>query len=194
MKRLPFAVLFAPLFAIAIACGGSTSGSTPQDDAGTSTTDSGHPTGDASTTDAGTDLFPADATKIVVTEKGGFGPSPPDGSVCFISDVTYTLVFASRELSWNICEAPDGGPFAFRTGQATLSEADFATVSATLHALTRTTDTQCGADKPSGQIVFTTPAGEITYYDDFYFCDPKDTKIYVSGIDAVLAALGKLAK
>ena len=63
-----------------------------------------------------------------------------------------------------------------------------------LHALKRTTTKQCGADKPSEEIVFSTPSGDTTYYDDFYFCDTSDGKIYVSGIDDVLAELGKLAR
>ena len=191
-KRALFGSIVAPLVVLAVACGGSSSNPPGTSDGGVdATSDGSNLDGSA---DAGGDLFPADTTKITVTQKGGFTPGPPDGSTCSLVDTTYTLSLPSRELSWKICEYGDGGPYAFATGQRILSEAEFAPVSSALHGLRRATKTACGADKPSETIVFTTPAGDTTYYDDFYFCDANDTKAYVTGLGNVLAELSKLAK
>lgn len=192
--------LVAPLLPAAIACeattaspGGADGGADATADA-TADVSSSDGAATDSASDAGTDLYPADTTKIVVTEQGGFVPSPPDGSVCSLVDATYTLLLPSRELSWKVCEYSDSGPYAYATGQKTLSAAEFAPLSNALHGLRRATQTMCGADAPSKAIVFTAPAGDTTYYDDFYFCDPKDSKPYVTGLDAVLSELQQLAK
>ena len=176
-----------------VACGGSTATST------TPGTDAGNETKDASSdavvpADGGSALYPDGTTKIVVTQKGGFEGPGPDGSACTMADATYTLVLPARDLSWKVCDSNDGAPYAFGTGQKTIAVADFGPLDAALHALKRTTVKQCGADKPSEDIVFSTPSGDVTYYDDFYFCDPTDGKTYVSGIDEVLAELGKLTR
>jgi hypothetical protein len=193
--------VLAPLVAaVAVACGGSTSTSTATDvdagggaDAGVDAKTEDAAVRDAET-DANADLFPSDTTKIVITEKGGFVPAPPAGSACSLIDQTYTLLLASRELSWKFCEATDAGPNAYRTGQTTIATADFNALSSALHGLRRATQTQCGADAPEQVIVFSTPSGDATYYDDFYFCDANDPKPYVKGLDAVFAELRKHAK
>lgn len=182
--------LVAGLIGFAVACSGTTAGPYGGDGGA----DDGS-TGTDGPSDGGAgDLFPADTTKIVITEKGGFGAPGPDGSTCTQADLTYTITLPSRSLAWKVCEATDAGPLAFATGQTTLSEADFAPIAQALHGLRRATKTACGADKPEEAIVFTTPAGETTYLDDFYFCDAKDTKLYVTGIDAVLSAVRAHAK
>lgn len=182
---------------LAAACDGETT------TANGSTSDGGGGGGDSATgndgapNDGGVDsgLYPADTTKIVFTSQGGGPlPPPPDGSVCQEVDITYTIVLPARELSWKVCEDVDGGPFAYRTGQKTLTAMQFASVEATLRALTRTTTVQCGADKPEEKITFTTPSGEVTYYDDFYFCDANDTKLYVGGMEDVFTAITLLAQ
>ena len=118
----------------------------------------------------------------------------PDGSTCSPVDRTFTLLLPTRELSWKLCEVTDAGTYALTTGQATIAAADFVPLSDALHGLRRATKTACGADKPVETIVFTTPAGDTTYEDDFYFCDITDTKPYVTGLGAVLEELDKLAK
>lgn len=183
------------------ACNGDTSTSSTPSDGGNGTSSSGGSSGDvdgsqptdASVGDAG--LFPTDTTKIVFTSKGGGPlPPPPDGSVCQETDITYTLLLPSRELSWKVCEGFNGAPYTYRTGQKTLTAEQYATIEAPLKALTRTTTVQCGADKPSEQIVFTRPSGDVTYYDDFYFCDASDPKIYVHGLEDVFSAMTMLAQ
>jgi hypothetical protein len=192
--------LLAPAVLLAFACGGSAATTTTGGDGGgvDASTDGSTPDGSVAdgATDGSTggDLFPADTTKIVVTEKGGFGIGAPDGSTCSPIDRTFTLLYPSGELSWKLCEASDAGTYSFTEGKKTFSQAELAPLTTALHGLRRATQTACGADKPSEEIVFTTPAGETTYLDDFYFCDPKDTKAYVTGLDEVLAELGKLAK
>lgn len=182
--------MVAGLLGFAIACTGTTAG--PYGGDGGTADGSG---GNDGATDSGTgDLFPADTTKIVLTEEGGFGAGAPDGSTCTQVDRTYTLELPARTLAWKVCEGSGGAPFAFATGQTTLSEADYAPIATALHGLRRATQTACGADKPTETIVFTTPAGETTYLDDFYFCDAKDTKLYVTGLDAVLSAVTARAK
>jgi hypothetical protein len=180
------------LASAALACGAATSSSTETGDGGTDAA-----TTDARTdgpSDAGGDLFPADATKVVVTEKGGFGPGPLDGSTCTPADVTFTLLLGTRDLSWKVCDFDDAGTYAYRAGQRILSEAELGTVTTKLRALRVNTEHACGADKPADQIVITTPSGSVTYDDSFYGCNKGDGKIYVDGIDDVLGALSALAK
>lgn len=144
--------------------------------------------------DAGGDLFPPGTTKIVVTSKGGFPTPFVDGSVCVEEDATYTLLLPARDLSWKVCESLDGGPSQYLTGQKTLSASEYTPLESAIRALRRTQETQCGADKPTEAIVFTTPAGEVAYQDDFYFCNPNDTTVFVKGMDTVLGVLRQLAK
>lgn len=200
MNRALVLSLFAPAFVFAVACGSTSSGSGTGTGADGGSADSAveGSTTDGSAqdgaSDAGADLFPADTTKIVVTDKGGFGIPAPDGSTCSVADNTFTLLLPARDLSWKLCEFTDAGNYEFRTGQVTVSAADFAPLSSALHGLRRATMTGCGADKPVETIVFTTPAGETTYEDSFYFCNASDPKLYVTGLDAVLSELNKLAK
>jgi hypothetical protein len=193
MRRRGQVKRYAFIALLFVACGGSTATSTtPGADAGAGTKDA---SSDAVVpTDGGTGLYPDGTTTIVVNQKGGFTGPGADGSTCTMVDATYTLVLPARDLSWKVCDSNDGGPYAFVTGQKTIAEADFGPLDTALHALKRTTTKQCGADKPSEEIVFTAPSGDVTYYDDFYFCDANDGKTYVSGIDEILAELGKLAR
>lgn len=200
-RLLPLGVVLVPAVLLAFACGGSTSSGSGDDaDAGPDAAldaklDQSVSDGGADgATDGGGGLYPAGTTQIVATSKGGHTAPGPDGSVCTLVDTTYTLVVASRALSWNVCEATDAGPLAFRTGQRTISASELDGVEDAIRGLRRTTDTKCGADAPSETLVLTTPTGNVSYYDDFYFCDPKDTKIYVSGMSAVLSALGALSQ
>lgn len=165
--------------------GGSSSGDPALEDGATPT--------DAGTHDSG--LYPPDATKIVFTSKGGGPrPAPPDGSVCQQVDITYTILLPARELSWQVCEGSGGAPYTYRTGQRTLTAEQFATIETKLRALARTTTPKCGADKPLEQLTLTTPSGEVTYVDDFYFCDPNDTKLYVAGMEDLFTAITLLAQ
>lgn len=188
------------LVTLGVACGGSTSSS---DGVGSDASVDRVPPPSEASTDGGLDaaedasagsLFAPDTSKIVVTSKGGHELPAPDGSACSMVDLTVTLGLPSRELSWNVCEASDAGPYTYRSGTKTLSESEFAPASNALHALRRATKTQCGADKPLAAIAFTTPRGVATYYDDFYFCNETDPKAYVTGLDEVLDALGSATK
>ncbi len=148
---------------------------------------------DAST-DGGADLFASDTTKIVMTSKGGLVASPPDGSTCSPVDKTFTLSLPSFELSSSVCEAAEDGLYELKTGTKTIASANRVKLTNALHALKRATEVKCGADKPNDTIVFTTPKGDATYYDDFYFCNANDTKAYVTGLDAVRQEFEDLAK
>jgi hypothetical protein len=193
--RLPFLVALAvtSVSAVLAACStSSTSGGGGDTDGGGVVPDGGTPTTDATvegSTDGGNPLIPDGVTKIVFTSKGGFLGPGPDGSTCTAVDITYTVTLPAREFSWKICEATDAGPNAFRTGSRTLSAEEYATIDVTIRALKRQTMVQCGADKPSEQITFTSPSGDVTYLDDFYFCDANDTKIYVTGMEDVFSAM-----
>jgi hypothetical protein len=129
----------------------------------------------------------------VVTDRGGGLIEIPDASTCYPADDTYTLTLPALELTWKVCGSQDGGAYAYVTGSKTLSATEFAPLSTALHALAISTKIQCGADKSSEQVAFTTSSGDAVYLDDFYHCSD-DGKAYVSGMDAVLTELGKLAR
>jgi hypothetical protein len=198
-----FAVLsLGSSLAFAAACSSSSStGTTPGGgDAGdAASADGAQPTGeggssgDAAPGDGGTDLFPSDTQKILFTEKGGFGPGPTDGSTCTVADSTWTITLPDRAFTFKICEADDAGVFAYRSGGSTLSETDFAPVAAALHALTVSTTTMCGADKPAETLTITQPSGDTVYLDDFYHC-ADDGKVYVAGLDDLRSQLVMLSK
>lgn len=190
-------VVLGLVVSLAAACDGETTANGGSVNDGGGGTDSAIADGaaprDGGAVDSG--LYPTDATKILFTSKGGGPlPPPPDGSVCQQVDITYTILLPSRELSWQVCEAGDGGAYGYRTGQKTLTAEQFAGVEATFRALTRTTTVKCGADKPLEQLTFTRPSGETTYYDDFYFCDVNDPKLYVAGMEDVFTAITLLAQ
>ena len=152
-------------------------------------------TDDGSTPDSGApDLVPSGSTKAVVSISGGFTGPGGDGSTCHSADDTYTLDLGTKALTWKICRADDAGVYAYVTGNKALSDTEFSNVSAKMHALERATATKCGADAPDETIVFSAPAGDTTLYDDFYFCDKNDTKIYVTNLGDVISALSGLAQ
>jgi hypothetical protein len=194
MKRAVLISFAVPAIAFAMACGATASGPGATGDGGVADSAVDGSTSDGPS-DGGTDLFPSDTTKIVVAEKGGLPFPAVDGSTCAPIDSTFTLLLPTRELSWTVCTTTDGGSFALRTGETTIAAADFVALSNALHSLRRATNKpHCDEDKPVETIVFTTPAGDTTYQDDFYFCSATDPKLYVTGLDAVLADIKKLLK
>lgn len=191
-SRVPLLLPFlAALVGLAAACSGSVAGPLGADGGGA---DGGG--GDSSITDAGGgDLFPADTTKVVVTEKGGFGASSPAGSTCSQEDRTYTITLPARTLDAKVCASSTaGGPNAYVTRQTLLSEAEYAPIATALHAVHHSTEAACGADKPAETLTFTTPSAETRYDDDFYSCNKEPGRVYVKGIDAVLDAVVARAK
>ena len=166
-----------------VGCSGSSLSTTP-------------PVGDAGGADAGPSggIVGSDTSKLVVTEQGGFVATAPPGSTCSIADATYTLTLPARDLTWKVCSSTTtSGPYAYATGDKTLTDAEYAPLASALQALAVTTKLACGADKPSEQIVVSAPNGERTYLDNFYHCTD-DGKVYVDGLDDVLSALVGLAK
>ncbi|HEY2510501.1 MAG TPA: hypothetical protein VGI39_06585 [Polyangiaceae bacterium] len=154
------------------------------------------PTSDAGGSDSGPSggIVGSDTSKLVVTEQGGFVATGPTGSTCTIADATYTLTLPARDLSWKVCgSTTTSGPYAYATGAKTLTDAEYAPLASALQALAVTTKLACGADKPTEQIVVTTPSGDRTYLDNFYHCTD-DGKVYIDGLDDVLSALVGLAK
>jgi hypothetical protein len=185
-----FALALVSISAAVAACSSSSTSTGGDPDAGG--TDGGTTTDATSEeiSDAGNPLIPDGVTKIVFTSKGGFVPTPPDGSTCSTVDITYTITLPARVFSWKICQAgADSGPNAFLTGEKILTAEQYAGIDDAIQALKRQTVPQCGADKPNEEITFTSPSGEVTYYDDFYFCDANDTKIYVSGMENVFSVM-----
>ncbi len=196
-RRIVVLSLVASLAFAAYACGGTTStGGTSGSDGGPgpdgSSAEGGSLADGGLLADGGTDLFPADATKIVASSKGGFGPGLQDGSTCSPADTTYTLTLPARELTWKVCAMIDGGLYAYDMGTKTLSAADSAPVEAALHAIAVTTKQMCGADAPEQTVTYTTTAGDKVLYDDFYYCQD-DGKTYVHGIGDVLSEFAKVA-
>lgn len=192
--RLPFVFAFAlaSVSAVLAACSSSSTSTGGDPDGGGIVTDASTTTDAAAndgSTDGGNPLIPAGVTKIVFTSKGGFVQEGPDGSACSKVDITYTVTLPDRGFTWKICDDADGGPYAFRDGSRFLTVEEYAKVDAAIQGLKRQTMVQCGADKPEEKITFTSPSGEVTYIDDFYFCDANDTKIYVSGMEDVFAIL-----
>ena len=190
--RLPFlaalAVTSVALSATLAACSSSSTSTGGADPDGGGIVPDGGTTTDGSTT-GGNPLIPAGVTKIVFTSKGGFVPDPPDGSTCTTVDITYRIELPARDFFWKICEATDAGPNDFRDGARRLSVEEYAKVDEAVQALKRQTQVQCGADKPAEVVTLTSPSGEVTYYDDFYFCDANDPKIYVSGMENVFSVM-----
>lgn len=192
--RLPFlfALGVASVSAVVSACSSSSTSTGGADPDGGGIVPDGGTTTDASgdgSSGGGNPLIPAGVTKIVFTSKGGFVGPGLDGSTCSTVDITYTLTLPDRGFLWKICESIDGGPNGFRDGSRFLTVEEYAKVDAAIQALKRQTMTQCGADKPEEKITFTSPSGEVTYYDDFYFCDATDTKLYVSGMENVFSVM-----
>ena len=191
--RLPFlfALTVASVTAVVSACSSS---STSTGSSGGADTDGGGVLPDGGTTTDGATggnnpLIPEGVTKIVFTSKGGFVGPGLDGSTCSTVDITYTLTLPDRGFLWKICESIDGGPNGFRDGSRFLTVEEYAKVDAAIQALKRQTMVQCGADKPEEKITFTSPSGEVSYLDDFYFCDANDTKIYVTGMENVFSVM-----
>ena len=186
----------AIISALLAACGSVESSLSPADGGTDATTGTDAAARDAvsdAVVDAG--LIPEGVTKIAVTAKGGGPlPPPPDGSTCQPTNVTYTIGLPDRELSWNVCDWGDGGPYFFRNGQKTLTASEYAAIDTAVNALARTTTPACGFDKPTEDVTFTTPSGTVTYYDDFYFCDASDPKPYVKGIDLIIQTIDQYAR
>lgn len=191
--RLPFLFAFSvtAVSAVLAACSTSSTSSGGGDPDGGGVLPDGGTTTDASSDggSGGNPLIPAGVTKIVFTSKGGFLAPGPDGSTCTAVDITYTLTLPDRGFTWTICESIDGGPNGFRDGSRFLTVEEYAKVDEAIQALKRQTMVQCGADKPEEKITFTSPSGEVTYLDDFYFCDANDTKIYVTGMENVFSVM-----
>jgi len=130
-------------------------------------------------------------TQYDLHQSGGYLPPPPVGSTCDPSGA-FTLVVASRQLSWSLCTSNMGAPYTLDSGQRTLGGAE---VDGLLTAFAEVTvdaaSPPCGADKGGLSITTTTSDGEQTYLDDFYAC--LGLGIYVAGIDGAFAAAWGLA-
>ena len=135
--------------------------------------------------DAG--IWPATATKLVASVSGGFIAPPPAGSTCS-NGAEYTLVAATKKLSWKICEFDGANPRHYKTGTITLSATKLAAVASVLNGLQVATQHNCGADKPFESFVVTTPAGDKHYTDSFYACNG-GSDVYVDDIGSVFDAL-----
>lgn len=181
MIRIAFAFAIAAS-CLAFACSGSTVDTASAADSGAA---------DSSTS---TDLVPTGSTKAVISITGGFeGPGASDGSTCTPANDTYTVDLSAKSVEWKLCRL-NGQAYAFVTGNKTLSDADFGSLTGKMHGLTRATKTSCGADAPEQTITFSSPTGDTTLYDDFYFCNASDPKIYVTNLDDVISALSDLAQ
>lgn len=134
-------------------------------------------------------LIPADATKVVASSPGGgFRPAAPAGSTCNGSQ-KYTYDIAAKTVAFEECGALSAGkPYTIQTGSKVLTTKELKAVQAALAGLAVSTGDICGADKPWLSIDVSAPSGDKTLVDEFYSCrGGNDT--YVSGIDAVFAAL-----
>ena len=183
-----------------ISCGGTTevgsegsAGSSGAAGSGGSGGTSG--AGGTSGTDAGTTIWPANATRLHATSSGGGEiPSPPAGSDCTIGAAEYTLDVASRSLTWSECRYETWqDPWLESTGIRSLTEAEFATVDAAMLGLSLYEGDMCGADKGMLVVEVTTPDGTFEYYDNFYAC-MDDGRVFVDNIDAVFSAFRELTQ
>jgi hypothetical protein len=145
-------------------------------------------------TTGATAIWPADATKLVVENRGGgFRPQPPAGSECNPAE-TFTYTTAPSELAWRICkQAAAGQPYRWTEGKRAIAAADRARIDEAMGKLKVVTEAPCGADKPEYVVTVTSPAGERAYYDDFYICRGMG-RTYVDGIDAPFVVMRDLAK
>lgn len=152
-------------------------------------------TGGTTGTDAGTTIWPGDATRLHATSSGGGEvPQPPPGSDCTIGAADYTLYVATRSLTWTECRAETWeDPWLEATGSRTLTEAEYATVDAAMLGLSIYDGDMCGADKSMLVVEVTTPGGTFEYHDNFYAC-MGDGKVFVENIDGVFGALGELSQ
>lgn len=135
-------------------------------------------------------IWAENATKLTAQSSGGgFAPPPPPGSSCARGAQKYTLDIASRELSYERCEASAAGPFAKKTGTKTLSAKDARSIVDVARAASIVTDRDiCGADKPMVSVSLVTPSGTKRYLDSFYACRKGSTP-YADGLDAILHAM-----
>lgn len=150
--------------------------------------------------DGGAPVLPEDTTRVVATSMGGFEAPVGDASTCQPENATWTLILPGRELSWKLCALStedagvDRGPtYAFREGQRTLTDGEYAPLRDAIAAMTPSTNDQCGADKADDRVAVTSSRGTVTYQDDFYACNPGEGTTLVSGMDAVMGKLRELA-
>lgn len=165
-------------------------------------TDATNDAGADATVDAGpaSGIWPADRTKLVASETGGFSAGTPDGSTCTDDyAASYELTIATKTLAWTACLPKDAADpaslFEEKTGARELTDAELASLDAAMNALTVATDAPCGADKSDLRLEVTSAStGAKTYVDSFYVCNEETGVTYVDGIDAVFSALEALAK
>lgn len=138
-------------------------------------------------------IWPADATRLIAENRGGgFIAPPPAGSQCSYGESRFTMTVADRLLIWHVCrQTAAQTPLVWVDGQRVLTAEELDSVVKPLQKLTPPKSSGCGADKSVLAMKIATPAGETEYLDSFYQCQKKG--IYVDGMDAVFAALGKLA-
>lgn len=136
------------------------------------------------------DIWPADATKLVADSPGGgFTPPPPPGSTCAIGKQRFTLDVATKELAWELCDwQGPTQPLHLVTGTKVLSAAEYQSIDDAMRGVTVATEEICGADKPLLTLRVSSPGGEKTYTDSFYSCWGEG-RTYVDNIDAVFGAM-----
>jgi hypothetical protein len=137
-------------------------------------------------------IWSASATKLVAKISGGFIAPPPAGSSCS-NGVEYTLVRATRKLSWKRCDFAGASPRHWVTGSVTLSQAALDQLGTTVSGLEVTSGSICGADKPFETLTVSTPAGDKHYTDSFYSCRG-GSDVYVDNIGDVFQALESASK
>ncbi len=141
-----------------------------------------------------TDVWPADATKLVaLSPGGGFTPPAPAGSTCGYGQHKYTLDVTASQLSWEVCQATAAGqPLHLTTGSRTITATELGKITKAAKAVKLSSGDICGADKPVLTIAITSGAGTKTYTDSFYSCRG-GSNTYVDNIDGVFAAMSDVA-
>lgn len=140
------------------------------------------------------DIWPADASKLVAQSPGGgFTPPAPPGSTCTIGAAKYSLDIATKALTFETCKFVDWQtPLTKQSGSKTLTAAEMAKVHDAMSALTIAQEQICGADKPYLSVTVESPSqGERTFEDSFYSCNGNGP--FVDNIDGVFGAFRQIA-
>jgi hypothetical protein len=151
-------------------------------------------------TTPGDSVLTANVTQVTYTSLGGGlgpGPRPPAGAACDPGQWSYVISFAAQTRASTTCtvngSSDDPASFVPNAEEITLDDGQWQAVKAAIAAVTVSDRTVCGADLWRRHLVVDSPAGSVTYGDDFYACQP-DYPYFVTteslnNLSAVLAAI-----
>lgn len=134
---------------------------------------------------------------LTLSSSGGMPPPMYDGDECGAGYVNVMSVTASpAQFAWDLCRFSNDGAqhTVIARGTRSLDPSELATVRDALVQVHIGNSGDCGFDKPLVTLDVQAGGAVGHYVDDFYGCNPPpDGRTFVTGIDWIQNALGKLA-